>query len=189
MNCCSLLSDKELLVQLIGVRKTRKLYRGALTPAFVEAERNGDGYRKLAAARELVRRLITEELKRGPLFEQPDAAREYLRVTFAGRHYESFVLLFLDNRHRLIAAEELFRGTLNGTAVYPREIVKRALELNAAALIFGHNHPSGIAEPSRADEILTTRLKESLSLIDVRVLDHVVIAGIEAVSFAERGMI
>jgi DNA repair protein RadC len=100
-----------------------------------------------------------------------------------------FSCLYLDNRHRVLAFEELFRGTLNGTAVYPREIIKRALEHNAAAVILVHNHPSGVAEPSRADELLTTRVREALQLVDVRLLDHLVVGDGEVVSFSERGLL
>jgi DNA repair protein RadC len=119
----------------------------------------------------------------------PDAVRDYLRLYFAGQGHESFVTLFLDAQHRLIAAEELFRGTLSQTSVYPREVVKRALQLNAGAAIFSHNHPSGVCEPSRADELLTQSLKQALALVDVRVLDHIVVADDKAVSFAERGLL
>lgn len=115
--------------------------------------------------------------------------RDYLRTRLAGLEYEVFGCLFLDNRHRVLAFEELFRGTLNGTAVYPREVIKRALTHNAAAVIFVHNHPSGDPEPSRADELLTQRLKEALVLLEVRVLDHLVVAREGCVSFSERGLL
>ena len=185
----STLSNKELLALLIGERNAERLYHGSLAPLFLKADERNRSHGKLAAARELVRRFLAEELQRGPVFSEPGAVTEYLKTLFAGREHESFVVLFLDNRHRLIAAEELFRGTLNGTAVYPREVVKRALQVNAAAVIFAHNHPSGVAEPSRQDELLTEKLKESLTIVDIRVLDHLVVAGTETVSFAERGLI
>ena len=119
----------------------------------------------------------------------PSAVREYLRLHFAGREYESFVTLFLDSQNRLIVAEELFRGTLTQTSVYPREVVKRALAVNAAGVIFAHNHPSGIAEPSHADECLTQALKQALALVDVKALDHFIVAGTGVVGFAERGLL
>jgi DNA repair protein RadC len=119
----------------------------------------------------------------------PDAVRDYLRLTIGNRGHEVFMCLFLDAQNRLISADELFRGTLTQTSVYPREVVKAALTHNAAAVILAHNHPSGIAEPSRADELITQSLKAALSLMDVRTLDHFVIAGTSIVSFAERGLL
>lgn len=119
----------------------------------------------------------------------PASVRDYLRLKFAGLEHEVFVVLYLDTQHRLIAAEELFRGTLSQTAVYPREVVKAALRQNAAAVIFAHNHPSGVAEPSRIDELLTMSLKQALSLVDCRALDHFVVGGQQVVSFAERGLL
>jgi DNA repair protein RadC len=119
----------------------------------------------------------------------PQAVRDYLRLRIANREHEVFVALFLDSQNRLIAAEELFRGTLAQTSVYPREVVKAALKHNAAAVIFAHNHPSGIAEPSRADELLTQALKQALALVDCRTLDHIVVAGEKTTSFAERGLL
>lgn len=115
--------------------------------------------------------------------------RDYLATELAGLEHEVFGAIFMDNHHRVICCRKIFTGTLNGCAVYPREIVKEALKHNAAAVILFHNHPSGVAEPSRADELLTTRLKEVLGQIDVRVLDHLVIGGAEAVSFSERGLL
>lgn len=144
-------------------------------------------YAQLAAGVELARRAARETLARGETLTSPEAVRDYLRLTLAALEHEVFVGLFLDSQHRLIAAEELFRGTLAQTSVYPREIVKTALALNAAAVIFAHNHPSGVAEPSRADELLTQSLKSALALVDVRTLDHFVVAGGEVVSFAECG--
>jgi DNA repair protein RadC len=124
-----------------------------------------------------------------PLFDSTTRVKEYLRLQIGGREHEVFVVLFLDAQNRLIRLEELFRGTLTQTSVYPREVVKRALELNAAAVVLAHNHPSGAAEPSRADEFLTQTLKSALGLIDVRVLDHLVVTRSEVVSFAERGLL
>jgi DNA repair protein RadC len=119
----------------------------------------------------------------------PQTVRDYLRLKLQGRPHEVFVAVFLDAQNRVLAVEELFRGTLTQTSVFPREIVKRALHFNAAAIIFAHNHPSGVAEPSRADEALTQTLKHTLALVDVKVLDHFVIGGDAAMSFAERGLI
>ena len=119
----------------------------------------------------------------------PQAVRDYLKLKIADREHEVFVALFLDSQNRLIAAEELFRGTLAQTSVYPREVVKAALRHNAAAVIFAHNHPSGVAEPSRADEMLTSALKQALSLMDIRTLDHFVVGGTTITSFAERGLL
>jgi len=146
-------------------------------------------YAQLAAGVELARRAARESLARGETLTSPDVVRDYLRLTFASLEHEVFAGLFLDSQHRLIAAEMLFRGTLAQTSVYPREVVKCALALNAAAVIFAHNHPSGIAEPSRADELLTQSLKSALALVDVRTLDHFVVAGGQVVSFAERGLL
>jgi DNA repair protein RadC len=119
----------------------------------------------------------------------PGAVRDYLRLLLADREHEVFVVVFLDAQHRVLQCEELFRGTLTQTSVYPREVVKAVLFANAASVIFAHNHPSGLSEPSRADELLTRELKTALALIDVRVLDHFVIAGAESLSFAERGLL
>jgi DNA repair protein RadC len=144
---------------------------------------------QLQAVLELARRSLREDVRRDTVFGSPGAVRDYLRLTLAQREHEVFIALFLDAQNRLLAAEELFRGTLTQTSVYPREVVKRALALNAAALIFAHNHPSGLAEPSRSDELLTASLKQALSLVDVRVLDHLIVAGASTVSFAERGLL
>jgi DNA repair protein RadC len=144
---------------------------------------------KLKAGIELARRLLREEMTYGSALTSPEAVRDYLRLTLASLPHESFVVLFLDSQHRLLAADELFRGTLAQTSVYPREIVKAALARNAAAVIFAHNHPSGVAEPSRADEVLTQALKQALALVDIRTLDHFVVAGHRVVSFAERGLL
>jgi len=146
-------------------------------------------YAQLQAALEIARRTLREKLDSGAALSAPGAVRDYLRLTLHGRPHEVFIVVFLDAQHRVTASEELFRGTLTQTSVYPREVVKRALHHNAAAVIFAHNHPSGVAEPSRADEALTVALKQALALVDVRVLDHFVVAGDGALSFAERGLI
>lgn len=134
-------------------------------------------------------RIMESRLKyRDVVLTSPQAVRDYLRLLLSDREWEVFVVLFLDAQHRLIAAEEMFRGTLTQTSVYPREVVKAALAHNAAAVIFAHNHPSGVAEPSRADALLTASLKQALSLVDCRALDHFVVAGAQVLSFAERGL-
>jgi DNA repair protein RadC len=144
---------------------------------------------QLKAGIELARRMLIEEVRHGDVLTSPEAVRDYLRLSLAALPHETFVVLFLDSQHRLIAADELFRGTLAQTSVYPREVVKAALAHNAAAAIFAHNHPSGVAEPSRADELLTQALKQALALVDIRTLDHFVVAGHRVVSFAERGLL
>jgi DNA repair protein RadC len=156
------------------------------------AETPGLGAAKLAqlqAALELARRALKEEISSRNALSSPRAVRDYLRLALAGREQEVFVVLLLDAQHRVIACEELFHGTLTQTSVYPREVVKCALKHNAAAVIFAHNHPSGVAEPSHADEILTRSLKAALALVDVQVLDHFVVAGSRTMSFAERGLL
>ena len=144
---------------------------------------------QLSAVMEMARRALREKLDRGSALGSPHAVRDYLRLKLQDRPHEVFVAVFLDAQNRVLAVEELFRGTLTQTSVYPREVVKRALHHNAAALIFAHNHPSGIAEPSRSDETLTHALKQSLALVDVKVLDHFVIGAGAAMSFAERGLL
>ena len=145
--------------------------------------------RRLSVARELLLRDLREQMHRGPVMTSPQILRDWLRLYCAGLEHEVFLVLYLDANHRLIEPQELFRGTLTQTSVYPRELVKGALARNAAALAVAHNHPSGQAEPSRADEFLTQTLKSTLSLVDVRIIDHFVVAGDKVVSFAERGLI
>ena len=146
-------------------------------------------YAQLQAAIEMGRRALRESLSRGTALGSPQAVRDYLRLKLQGRPHEVFAAVFLDAQNRVVSVEELFRGTLTQTSVFPREIVKRALHHNAAAIIFAHNHPSGVAEPSRADEVLTQTLKHALALVDVKVLDHFIVGADAAMSFAERGMI
>lgn len=146
-------------------------------------------YAQLQAVLEMARRALEEKMKSGDAMSSPQSVRDYLRLTLQGKKHEIFVGIFLDAQNRTIAAEELFQGTLTQTSVYPREVVKRALHHNAAAMIFAHNHPSGVAEPSRADEMLTQSLKQALALVDVNVLDHFIVGGGTAMSFAERGLI
>jgi DNA repair protein RadC len=147
-------------------------------------------YAQLQAVLEMSRRALAEEMKLGSAFASPGAVRDYLRLHLAGLAHEVFFALWLDAQNRLIADEELFRGTLTQTSVYPREVVKKALRHNAAAVVLAHNHPSGVAEPSAADEFLTRELKQALALVDVRVLDHFIVAGhSQPLSFAERGLL
>jgi DNA repair protein RadC len=146
-------------------------------------------YAQLQAVLEMARRALEEKMKSGDAMSSPQSVRDYLRLTLQGKKHEIFVGIFLDAQNRMIAAEELFKGTLTQTSVYPREVVKRALHHNAAAVIFAHNHPSGLAEPSQADEMLTQSLKQALALVDVNVLDHFIVGGGTAMSFAERGLI
>jgi len=143
---------------------------------------------EIVAVLELARRALAAQLTQQTLFESPAAVRDYLQLQLGSRPHEIFAVLFLDSQHRLIVLEELFRGTLTQTSVYPREVVVRALALNAASVVLAHNHPSGSARPSRADEALTQTLKAALGLVDVRVLDHFVVTRTEAVSMAELGL-
>ena len=144
---------------------------------------------ELAAVIEMARRSMAQQLSQSPVFDSPQAVRQYVQLHLGGLGHEVFAVLFLDSQHRLLVMEPMFRGTLTQTSVYPREVVKRALALNAAAVVLAHNHPSGAAEPSRADEFLTQSLKSALALVDVRVLDHLVVGHADVVSFAERGLL
>jgi DNA repair protein RadC len=146
-------------------------------------------YALLQASLELARRHYSESMSSGPALGNPRATREFLRARLRDLGHEVFCCLFLDNRHRVICFEEVFRGTIDGASVHPREIVKLALARNAAAVILAHNHPSGVAEPSQADELITARLREALGLVDIRVLDHFVVGDVQCVSFAERGLL
>ncbi len=144
-------------------------------------------YALLQAVMEMARRTLAEDMLAGDALESPHAVRDYLRLILRSKPYEVFCCVFLDAQNRVLAVEELFRGTLTQTSVYPREIIKRALEHNAAALILAHNHPSGVAEPSQADHTLTRKLAEALALVDIRVLDHFIVAGASSLSFMEAG--
>lgn len=146
-------------------------------------------YVQMQAVLEMSRRALKEEMHNGDALNSPRAVREYLQLLLRSRTQEVFMVIFLDAQHRVLAAEELFHGTLTQTSVYPREVVKRALFHNAAATILAHNHPSGVAEPSHSDRMLTDSLKQALALVDIRVLDHFIIAGAACMSFAEQGMI
>lgn len=181
-------TTQALLERVIGLTATAAWYRGALRPLF-ELENPAATYdtEPLHAAKELVRRMLEEEMQSRDTLSSPQVVRDYLKLYFAGREYESFVVLLLDTKNRLLHAEELFRGTLTHTSVYPREIVKYALARNAASVLFAHNHPSGDPEPSAADRTLTENLKKTLGFVDIVVLDHIVVAGSAVVSFAEMG--
>ncbi|HEY8940490.1 MAG TPA: DNA repair protein RadC [Cellvibrio sp.] len=145
-------------------------------------------YAQLQAVLEMGRRHLSATMKAGDLLGSPDLVRQYLSAQLRHQPREVFAVLFLDNQNRLIAYEELFFGTIDGASIYPREVVRRAMSHNAAALILSHNHPSGVAEPSQADQRITQRLQAALELIDVRVLDHMVVGDTEVISFAERGL-
>ena len=192
------LSDTDLLSVLVGPRHAVLLLKdasGSLAQLLHEpmpvAYAQPRVASKLKAAAELVRRSLAEVMAQRDVLASPAAVRTFLRLLMAALEYEVFVVLFLDMQNRVIASEEMFRGTLTQTSVYPREVVKRALTLNAAAVILAHNHPSGNVEPSRADEVLTQTLRASLALIDVRVLDHFIVAGNgnSILSMAERGLL
>ena len=190
------MSDADLLGMMVGSKTAAQLLRdagGSLSVVLNESVAAYDAQPRarvrLQAAKELVRRSLMEAMRHRDVLNSPGSVRDYLRMTLAGRDYEVFMVLFLDAQNRVLAAEEMFRGTLTQTSVYPREVVKTSLVHNAAAVIFAHNHPSGVAEPSHADEALTRALRQALALVDVRVLDHFVVAGSGVVSFSERGLI
>lgn len=177
---------RELLNRFDGLRPLLEADR----KRFCEARGLGEAkFVQLQAALEISRRHLLTTLQRGDTLTSPDATRRYLAARLRGERREVFACLFLDNRHRVLAYEELFFGTVDGASVHPREVVRRALDHNAAALILAHNHPSGVAEPSRADENITYRLKEALALIDVRILDHLIVGDGEITSLAERGIV
>jgi len=146
-------------------------------------------FAQLQAVMEMARRALDEQMQQGDPLSSPAAVRDYLRLTLKERSFEVFTAVFLDAQNRVIGVEELFRGTLTQTSVYPREVVKRALAHNAAAVILAHNHPSGVAEASQADRLLTQQLRQALGLVDVRVLDHFIVAGAQILSFAESGLL
>jgi DNA repair protein RadC len=177
---------RELLNEYGGLRALFEAERAQL------CRRPGLGptkYVQLQAVLELGRRHLRESLTRGGTLNSPSDTKQYLTAQLRDRPHEVFACLFLDTRHRVIAFEEMFRGTIDGASVHPREIVKRALAHNAAALIFAHNHPSGIAEPSQSDQRLTQRLRDALQLVDIRVIDHLVVGDGQVASFAELGLL
>ena len=175
---------RELLVRFGSLRALL----GAGLREFTAARGLGEAkYVQLQAVMEIARRHLGEELERGEALTEPGRVRRFLSARLRDLPHEVFACLFLDNRHRVIRFEELFRGTIDGAAVPPREVVKTALGYNAAAVILAHNHPSGIAEPSQSDRRITERLREALGLVDIRLLDHFVVGDGDPVSFAERG--
>ena len=182
-------TNLELLACVVGQEAAERTYDGTLASLFAVAGANDSDRQKLLAARELIARSLEEELHQAASVSSSEQAEEYLRFRFAGQPHESFIALFVDSQNRLIEAEELFRGTLTETAVYPREVLKRALELNAAGVIFAHNHPGGTLEPSEDDLRLTKHMKKALALVDIDVLDHLVVVGSKVVSFADRGLL
>lgn len=201
------LSDAELLAIFLRTGVTGKsavdLARdvltqfGTLTNMFAASQIefckiHGMGQAKfvqLQAVLEMSRRALHEEMQAGDALNSPQAVRKYLLLQLQSRQQEVFMVIFLDAQHRVLAAEEMFHGTLTQASVYPREVAKRALFHNAAAVIFAHNHPSGVTEPSQSDRLLTDALKQALALVEVRTLDHFIVAGSQCLSFAERGML
>lgn len=151
-----------------------------------------DGTHRPATGDEILaaaRRVLARRVRRGTALDSPRVTRDYLATRLGALEHEVFCCLYLDTRHRLIECVELFRGTIDGASVHPREVVKEALARNAAAVIIAHNHPSGVAEPSQADELITRRLRDALAIVDIRVLDHLVVAGPDTISFAQRGLL
>ena len=202
------LSDAELLALVLGSSGLRgsnvvDLARGMLSThhslrellsadraALLATKGLGEaGYCRLQAALELARRHYAEAQRSGPLLDSPAATHRFLIARLRDQPHELFCCLHLDNRHRLIAFDELFRGTIDGASVHPREVVKQALRRNAAAVILAHNHPSGVTEPSQADELITARLRAALALVDIRVLDHCIVGEGACLSFCERGLL
>jgi DNA repair protein RadC len=190
-------SSVQLTLPLTGTRESEALCLfGSVTAAPERAERllvrGACDELRTATAGEIIaaaRRAMTHRVRRGAAMDSPRAVCEFLTIKLGALEHELFAVLLLDTRHRLIEYVELFRGTIDGASVHPREVVKLALARNAAALVLAHPHPSGTTEPSHADELITRRLREALALVDIRVLDHIIVAGGEAISFAERGLI
>lgn len=190
------MSDADLLGVMVGVKTAARMLRLAEGSLSVALNQSVSQYEaqpkvslKLLVAKELIRRSLLEPLRKRDALSSPAMVRDFLRITLAERDYEVFMVLFLDSQNRVIECEEMFRGSLTQTSVYPREIVKRSLYYNAAGLIAAHNHPSGLADPSRADEMLTATLRRALALVDVNVLDHFVIGNGAVFSFAEKGLL
>ena len=192
-------SDQRLLAPLLGERVAARLMDrfGSLRQLLHAEPREIRGSRGVGDARletllvlpELARRYFEESLPCGEAIRSPTDTEAFLKARMGHLHHELFCCLFLDNRHRVLRFDEMFRGTIDGTSVYPREVVKEALSINAAAVILAHNHPSGVAEPSQADERITRRLRSALELVDIRLLDHLIIGDGRATSMASRGLI
>lgn len=178
--------SRDLLERFGGLRPLL----AASQDEFCSAPGLGDAkYSQLQAILEMTHRRLREQLNHQDALTSPQDTRRYLQLRLHHYPYEVFSCIFLDNRHRVIGYEELFKGTIDGASVHPREVVRQAIHYNAAALILAHNHPSGVAEPSRADEAITQRLKQALELVDIRVLDHIIVAGTDTTSLAERGLL
>lgn len=183
----------QALEQLVSRRSAQRLFRacgGSAAQAIELARsRGGRAWARLAAAQSLHEHALLEIAAQGPALTSPDVMRPFLSRTLGTLPYEMFSVILLNNRHQLIGMRELFRGTIDGASVHPREVIREALAHNAAAVVLAHNHPSGVAEPSQADELITRRLKEALALLDIRVLDHFIVGGSQCLSFNERGLI
>lgn len=186
-NNYSKLSDTELLAKVIGEGEARLFFENGGTLESLFSANNGK-IEIFAIFNELFNRYLEADLLEGDYFTSPDKVKKYLLRYFAGQEYESFVVIFLSAQHCILDVVEMFRGTLSQTSVHPREVVKFALERNAASIIVSHNHPSGTLEESLADKNITKHLQEALSFVDVKVLDHILIAGNSAMSFAEKGI-
>ena len=184
--CSALDLARQLLARFAGVRGVLEATAGQFC---AQRGLGASKYAQLQAALELTRRHMLEGLQRSDCLTSSALTRDYIRARMRAYPREVFLCLFLDNQHRVIAVEELFQGTIDGSMVHPREVLSRALVHNAAALIFAHNHPSGVAEPSQADISITRRLKNALALVDIRTLDHLVVGGTEVTSLAERGLL
>lgn len=192
-------TDAELLATLVGSSPAARIMRrfGSIRALLHADEADilgcaGMGRARLLALRavpELARRYFAESLPHGAIIRSPADTETFLQARLQHLDHELFCCLFLDNRHRVLRFDELFRGTIDGTSVYPREVVKEALSVNAAAVILAHNHPSGVAEPSQADERITRRLRAALELVDIRLLDHLIIGAGKATSLASRGLL
>jgi len=183
-------SAVDLARELLSKHQGLRPLLGASRVEFCSNQGLGDAkYCQLQAVLEMARRHIQEKLSRTDIFCCPEDTHEFIHSKLTGRPSEVFVCLFLDTRHRLIKYQELFQGTIDSAQVHPREVVRQALNINAAAVIFAHNHPSGIAEPSQSDQLITQKLQHALELIDVRVLDHLVVGAGETISLAQRGLL
>lgn len=194
------MNDIQLLARVVGrrdlaerlLRRFGGLYRLLHTDAADLTTEPGVGYSRSALLRalpELARRYFEESLPVGEAIRSPADTHAFLQAKIGHLQHEMFCCLYLDNRHRILRFDPMFRGTIDGTSVYPREVVKEALAINAAAVILAHNHPSGVAEPSQADERITRRLKSALELVDIRLLDHLIIGAAETTSLASRGLL
>ena len=189
------MSDLDLLAMMLGSKTAERMLHHAggrlstlLNESQAACEPEPKIKLKLLVAKELVRRSLMEVMGQRDVLSSPASVRDYLRMTLAGRDYEVFMVLFLDAQNRVIESEEMFRGTLSQTSVYPREVVLRALHHHAASVVLAHNHPSGSVQPSGADQALTRNLRAALALVDVRVLDHIIVGAGETLSMAEKGL-